>query len=323
MHVIEYNPATSTTANTQRKGTKMELTSALTDKDNALLRIMLYGNAKQRKTWWAGAAAMQPELSVLFLECDGNYGILRNLPTEAQQRIKLIDIKDTLTNATAIEFMTYFLRATPFTWDEKEKRRLVMSDSPNATAFDASKLTPDTVLVIDSWTALVNSIALRFALENNIDLSDATKPEWEGYRWCGALANWILSQLKALNCHIIVICHADIYEKRTTKMVHGKEKTIVEFTRTQAKSISYKHAMQLPKNFMDILYFYTQGHQVKIDTNIATDRDGGCVTAPPGVYNWEDLQFTDLYAILTGNKEVQLKQSKPTAIGSLNKLLSK
>jgi hypothetical protein len=150
----------------------------------------------------------------------------------------------------------------------------------------------DMIFGFDSYSAFVRSLALQFSIENGIDLSDAKKTEWDGYRWCGALATWTMQELQTLPCHQVMIAHQEVYEKRTTDK--RTKHTTVDWTRIQVKSTSGPHSMSMAQYFTDLLYFYIQGSVTQIDTRAEKDRDGGCRNFEPKLWQWDTLQMPAL-----------------------------
>lgn len=259
-------------------------------------RILAYGAPKTKKTWWALRAA-EAGFNVLLLDSDDGYHIVNQIPKEARRRIYVVDATDTTTQSIASIFMTLFCKQKPLYWLEKEKRvALTSGDKARAMFIDFSKFDRNTVVIVDSWSAIVNSLALQFAKENGIDLADASKTEWDGYRWMGQLGNWMMQQLKTFPCHVIVIAHASVYEK---KKMEGKQQT-TEWTRIQVKSTSGANAMGIPQHFSDIFYFTSLNDKnFRISTSIDKDRDGGSRLIPPGQYDWDKFSFLD-YCKLAG-----------------------
>lgn len=248
------------------------------------LRLIAYGPGKSRKTWWAGTAA-EAGFNVILLDGEQGAGILKNIAPEARKRIYRIDLQDTRTRDVMAETLVYFCKLNSTFFDEVKRQRVSVANE-NCIQFDWSRLDGNTVVVVDSYSALVWSLVLRYCRENSIDLSAAEKTEWEGYRWCGQLATWILTQLSQLPCHLIVIGHQEVYEKR--------KDGVVEWARTQMKSVSGPHAMQLAKMFDDVLYFSIQGQTTYIDARPAADRDGGGRYLPPKRYTFDELKFANL-----------------------------
>ena len=254
-----------------------------------LLRQLFYGSPKTRKTWLAGTAATAGFNTILIDSDHGYHILLKNLPEEARKRLMIIEARDSLKRATAIEFMSRFLKFGNVIFNEETKEVVLASKLVDENCIELSlkkHLNSNTVLIIDSYTALVRSIAFRYAIENKIDLSDASKPDWDGYAWCGTLASWIVDKLTTLPCHIIVIGHKTVYEKKSSD---GKK---TEWTRTQLKSTSGPHSMTIGDKFSDILYFENASSSVtKISTRAEKDAEGVSRLIPPGSYNWQELQF--------------------------------
>lgn len=265
-------------------------------KDDMLLRILMYGNAKTRKTWWAGKAA-EANYNVLLLDGDNGWHILKQIKPEAQKRIQIVNMTDNRGMPIFATALARLLKDGKLTWDEKEKKSAKLNPNGNCINVNLDLLNENCVVVMDSWTAYTVSLMLQFAKENMIDLSKAedlvgttksgNEDKWGYYRWAGTLATWSIVQLTALPCHVIVIAHTDVYEKRS------KDGMKVIWSKRQIKSTSGPHAMQLPAKFSDVLYFYQKGTAPKISTRGDEEAEGGSRLIAPGEYNWDDLQFKD------------------------------
>lgn len=266
----------------------MQLDNRLENKD-MLLRELIYGPAKAKKTWWIGKAA-EAGYNILLLEGDRNWHILNKIKPEAQKRIQIVDMSDERGRPIFAMALARLLKDGKIIWDEKEKKSSKLKPNENCISVDLDKLGRFDIVALDSWTALVRSLLLQYAKEQMIDLSQAEEGDdkWGYYRWAGALASWMLSQLSGIQCHKIVTAHVDMYEKRSKD---GKK---IEWSKRQVKSTSGPHAMQLPSQFSDILYFYPKGSAYKIDTSGSDEADGGSCLVKPGIYNWDDLQFVNL-----------------------------
>lgn len=257
-----------------------------------LLRILAYGNAKTKKTWWAGKCA-EAGYNVLLIDGDDGWHILSQIAPAAQERIQVVNMTDERGRPIFAQNLARLLKDGKLVWDEKEKKSSKLAPNANCIHIDLAKLDKQSVFVVDSWTALARSLLLQYARENMIDLSVAEEGDdkWGYYRWAGALATWMISQITALQCHVIVIAHTDVYEKRS------KDGKTIEWSKRQVKSTSGPHAMQLPSQFSDILYFYQKGTATKISTKGNEDADGGSRLIAPGEYNWDDLQFKDIIKV--------------------------
>ena len=267
---------------------------------NQLLRELCYGPAKTKKTWWAMRAA-EAGFNVIVLDGDDGSQIISQIDSQFRSKIQIVRISDSIDKPVMCHFIVKFLTGNPFMWDEDDKTILLLSTSAvkehSYYGFDANKLTSNDVLVLDSWSALCWSFAWRWYKENNIKVEDAEQVKselWPGYRWTGAMASWVITQLKALNCHVILIGHQSIYEKKKDELVGGKLRPVVKWSRIQVRSTSGPHGMTLADAFVDILYFQVNGTRFTIDTRVEKDRDGGCRFVAPGEYRWEELQFIDI-----------------------------
>lgn len=271
---------------------------------STLLRSLIYGDAKRKKTWWALTAA-EAGFNVLDLDLEDGSQIGRMINTEAQRNVSVVKCHDRMQNSAAGIFLTMFLRGTRFMWDEQACESVMFpnaaKDGHSFFAFDPNKLTPNDVVIIDSWTSNCMSLAKRWCAENNIDVSNAEQAlqsNWDLYRWAGALADWELAQMHALPCHVILIGHANSYEKKKSTLdANNKKIEVVESTRIQPFSVSNPHAPKIEKSFTDIFYFQMFGNTIKIDTNSKSDRAGGSRVVPPGLYDFDKFQFKDLCAI--------------------------
>ena len=257
------------------------------DEKKMLLRVLAYGPAKTKKTWWAAKAA-ESNFNVILLDGDDGWHILKNIDKQYQKRISVIRMVDTHKSAAFCKGMTTLLKEYKLVWDEVKKQSSKLQPNANCIYLNFETLTRNDVVIVDSWTALTYSLMFQFAMENDIDISDANKVEWDGYGWAGRIATWMINQLQALPCHVIVIGHRTVYEKRS------KDGKTVESQRQQLASTSGNHAATMPGKFSDILTFSIKGASYKIDTSGDYDRDGGSRLFPPKIYNWEELQFKDL-----------------------------
>lgn len=259
-----------------------------------MLRVFIYGPAKMRKTWWALNAA-EAGFRVLMFSGERGHGIVQRLSPEARKRVYIIDAHDgALDGFFATSLVTAF-RTGDF--GIHEKKRLVATPARGGfTRIDMREFGAVDVVVIDSYTAFAESLARRYAFENNIDLADASKPQWEGYRYCGMLASWFLTQLEAvLHCHYVVVGHQTQYEKYEKDPNDPKKQGPLEFSRQQPISTSNPHAMSISGKFDHVLHFGANNPQkVIIDTLGDADHDAGSRALPNGRYTWEELTFAEL-----------------------------
>lgn len=251
------------------------------------LRTLIYGPAKSKKTWWALRAA-EFGYRVLLIDMEHGSAIAKQLPKEALKNVYIIDAADGPRDAFAAVSTTMLLRGGLVYFDEAS-RKIGTRPAPGLRQYNLFDFGRDTVIVFDSYTALVNSVTRKFAIENNIDLADAAKPEWEGYRWCGAALTWLLEQMCTLSAHVVLIAHETRYEKR--KPAQGKQQGEVEFTRRQPLSSSNPHGMSIAAKFEDVLYFYAQGRSNFIEATGNKLEDGGSRNIEPKRYDWNEMSI--------------------------------
>ena len=271
-----------------------------------LLRAFIYGADKTKKTWWALRAA-EAGFNVVLLDGDGGSSIVRQIKPEFHERILIADLLDSLDRAVFAEFMAMFLReGNSFTWDEDDRQFVLRPKAEHAhLVVDSSKLGPDTVLIVDSWTALAASTVFRYALENNLDLSDAARTDWDGYGWQGRFLTFVAQKLKALRCHVIVIGHQTVYEKRSSD-----GKTVLS-SRTVPVSSSNNHAMALTKNFNEVLYFQALGPSTfKVSASGGADLVAGSRVLEPRVYDWDKCTPMSIMEKLGIHAPEQLERSE-------------
>lgn len=258
------------------------------------IRALIYGPGKTRKTWWALAAA-EAGFRVLMFSGENGHGIVQRLSPEARERVYIIDCADGPMDGFFSVLMAVAFKRGQFAIDETT-RRIADRQLPGTTWIDMTAFRNETVVVVDTWTALVQSLVRRFSFENSIDLSDANRVEWDGYRYCGMLATWILDQLRAaLHCHYVVIGHATQYEKYKKSPNDPKKQGPLEFSRRQPVSTSNPHGMTISGKFDHVLYFSNSSPKnTWIDTLGDVDHDAGSRALANDRYKWEDLSFATL-----------------------------
>lgn len=251
-----------------------------------LIRGLAYGKGKSKKTWWALRAA-EMGYNVILLDGDDGSDIQRQLPLEARKRILIVDVVDTQKRAVFAVFMALFCRnASKFVWDENTKQiTMGLRDTSHTfIEFEPSKLTANDVVIIDSWTALSDSTQLQFALEQQIDMSDADKVDWDGFGYQGRFLDFVLGSIHSMPCHVIVIGHSYTYEKYRGQ---GKDRVLISST-VQPMSASGPHGGKLSRHFSDILFFEKLSEsKFTISTGGGKDMVSGSRVMAPAVYDWQ------------------------------------
>jgi len=295
-------------------------------------RILLYGKGKTKKTTWAVKAA-EAGFNVFHIDGDDGAHILYQpgiLSEEARKRVLTINVVDTFERAVFASFMARFCKAgtTGFTWDEQDKQIVLGLRNSEHTfvKIEPPKFTSNDVVIIDSWTRLAASTLFQFAKEHSIDLADAAKVEWDGYGFQGRFLDFVLKSLSAFPCHVIVIGHATVYEKRSKD-----QKTILSQT-TQPISSTGPHGAKLADFFSDVFFFEKMSDTAYyIRTSGSQDRMGGSRHFDAGHLKMEEFPISKLFEKLgstpSGAKNLgaefipkgviqEVAQVKPIALGS-------
>lgn len=273
-------------------------------------RLILYGAAKTKKTWWAMNAA-EAGYNVLVADSDRGSGIVQALSERAKERIYILETADSAHAPVAFNFMHSFAQTLSIYWNEESQQ---VSHWPQAgfMEIDLRLPNPNLVFVLDSWSALCRSIDFEFARKNNINLADADKIEWDGYGWAGRVAFWILAQLKSLPCHLIIIGHEHAWDRYTGQKQSRK---IVE-SRIQPYSVSGPHGKQLGREFNDIMRFYRQGITNWIDLDGNINKDAGSRFRAPGLYDWNEFQFATIAGVAQDDTIMQWGEGMPSAVAT-------
>lgn len=260
-----------------------------------IIRELIYGPAKSKKTWWAGNAA-EAGFQVFILDANRGSAILSHLSEQARERVFLIDIADELTNFCAATFVTQFLKGQPFAWHEGRKSLTHLGDV-GAIIVKPRELNRNCVLVLDSWTDIVTSLTMHYYTKNNIDIATPEEIDKRNYfGWTGTCATWMAAAFVALPCHVILIGHHTRYEKVRRLQEGNKIREIPVFERRQIVSTSGPNAGTIPGKFDEVMYFYRNGSSNMIEVEGDKDSDGGSRRIPPKTYRWEDLQFAHIAA---------------------------
>jgi len=266
------------------------------DNEETLLRIVVYGPARSRKTWWTLKFA-ELGFNVHLLDADKGWEIVHQIKPEARKLINVIDCADT-DKPIACWFLVNLMRRRKMLWDEQAKEIPTVNANINQAhahyALNFNKLTRNDVLIIDSWSAIVASLFMRYFQEQNVDLYEVDENERNKraeFGWTGTLANFFLDQITSLPCHVILVGHETVWEKRGTKTVNGRKQEVIEFTRTQLASTSGPNARDIIRRFGNALHFgLTLTGDTTINTQCDPEEDAGSRIVPPKKYSWAELQ---------------------------------
>lgn len=252
-----------------------------------LVKLMLIGDGKIGKSYYAGMAASEG-FNVLYLNGDVATQTLTQLPLEAQRRLYLLEMGDTIMGGIRdTKFITSikaFTSQITFNWNDDLQRVASRNDKSNTIwKIKPGKLDENTVLVIDSWTALVESMAQEAAIANSLDLATASTSQMRAvYQSTGARGTALLQVLRAVGCHVILICHPDEYQHKTApegKKISDVKETemIIDWTKMIPKSSSRPHGMLMSKYLTDVAWMEVSpsGKERRLNFRLRADRISG------------------------------------------------
>lgn len=202
-------------------------------------RIIIYGAPKAGKTQIAGELA--EFYNIIYVGMENGHETLFKLPTEWQERVELVDLKDTRTYPIAIETVLKMVKGPVSICEDHGKvgcmvckKEVQTSGNPYSDYFidlNLPALGPDTVVIFDSLTQLTNS-AIANITKNQPDDYKLNYDDWGNL---GKLLDIFLSHIQQANYNVIVISH------ETEAETEGKKRTLVpvggtrNFSRNVAK----------------------------------------------------------------------------------------
>lgn len=259
-----------------------------------LLKLLLGGDSKDGKNWYAALAAID-NLNILHL--DGDVGsqtvgkMVREgvLTRDQASRILILDMKDKVLagerEPTFWDDMFAFISATKgFMWNDRDGRTAIRTKDHDVELLkiDTTKLDHNTLLIIDSWTALTESIMMKCAGEAGIDLMSATMSDMRPiYQGSSLRATEMLRIIRSLPCHCIVLAHPDEYQHKVAP--EGKKvgavserDLLIAYTKKIPKTTSKPQGLQMGKYFSDVAWITKDSRGKRlIDFTPNPDRIGG------------------------------------------------
>lgn len=275
-----------------------------------LVKLMIIGDGKIGKTHYAGEAA-RAGFNVLYLNGDVATQTLATLDNEIQRRIYLMEMGDTVKGGVRdpkfIRVMKELTTQITIRWNDTTQEIAKRSEKADPIwELKPGKLDENTVLVIDSWTSLVESMAQEAAIANGLDLATASTSQMRAvYQSTGARGTAILQIIRAIGCHVILICHPDEYQHKTApegKRIQDIKETemIVDWTKMIPKSSSRPHGMLMSKYLTDVAWMEISpsGKERRLNFTLRNDRiSGGHFD---GVKSVDDYSFANLVKQIGG-----------------------
>ncbi len=170
-------------------------------------RVCVFGPPKSGKTQLIGALAQY--YNILFFSLENGHSVLSKLPIEWQERIEIINIRDSRSYPIAIETMMKVVKGKPVKICETHSKVAcpICSKNPNAVVdlvcLDDVKL--DTIVVVDSITQLVSS-ALNHITKDKDDEYKLQLDDWGSLK---KLMDNFFTQIQVAKYHIVCITHEE------------------------------------------------------------------------------------------------------------------
>jgi len=266
-----------------------------------LARVIVYGAPKTRKTWWAGTAAKTHRVWLL----DGENGatILNQLPEAYQKNISRIPLGVNPGQASFATFIKKFAEMLPFIWAANKGSVVLPSQADDQEdlyiAVDQDKLNSDDVIIIDSWTTIVQETVLLYTQLNNLNILQPKKRDYAFYDFQNQVLDTILSTLNKLPCHVILIGHAYEYEYELEDISDNgfRKKSAATKRKIGIQSCTSKHSQKVPANFGEVLYFENKDENTTlINTGSSPNREGGCRSIAANVFQFPGWEWKDFIA---------------------------
>ena len=287
---------------------KLSFKSETNNPNSKPARVLCYGAAKTRKTWWAGTAGATHQTWLLDGDGEDGAGILKNLPDSSLQNINHIPLKGTKNLANFILFITALAKERQIFWDIKDSRLVgfnkisLLADDKEYYVCDCTNLSEKDVVIIDSWTGLVHAMTISYAELRGIDLLEddlgrTTKgggtDKMDYYGYAQRVLDYTLELISSLPCHVILIGHAAFYENE-----YKKGSMTVKDSKLQVISSSGPHGAKIPSRFGDVLWFENSHKEPKtlIHAEAERYREGGCRRLSPVTHEFPSWEFKDYLA---------------------------
>jgi len=189
-----------------------------THKHSATHRVLVYGAPKSGKTQLAGALA--EHFNIIWIDMENGHETLFKFPQEWQERIELIDLKDTPSYPIAIETVLKIIKGDAIEVCELHGKCACMickREGAPSSSIHLNSVSPDTIVVFDSLTQLTTSAI------NNITKSrpDDYKMQTDDWGNLSKLIEIFLSTIQQARYNCVVISHE--IEAET----EGKKRTLV------------------------------------------------------------------------------------------------
>lgn len=285
-----------------------------THKHSATHRVLVYGAPKSGKTQLAGALA--EHFNIIWIDMENGHETLFKFPQEWQERIELIDLKDTPSYPIAIETVLKIIKGDAIEVCEAHGKCACMickREGAATSLVHLNSVSPDTIVVFDSLTQLTTSAI------NNITKSKPDDYKLQTDDW-GNLAKLIeifLSTIQQARYNCVVISHEIEAEtegkKRTLVPVAGSRNS----SRNSAKA--FDHVIYAERKNKKHVFASGTTYATNILTGSRTDiaMEGDDKPSLLAIFKPE------LYAATAAKVEVEAKAQAATPASNTSSILTK
>jgi hypothetical protein len=260
-----------------------------------LVRALIYGSPKSRKTWWAMRMA-EAGFNVILADLDDGAGIIQALDPAARKRIFRLDMRPNAESmATSGAAALAYAMSGQIVYFDEETRSYVpvqkLDPDREYARLDFMKATSHDLFCLDTWSAFVQQMTFNTVFVKTPIQID--KLEWDDYGKVRLILDNFLGNMMKLSCHAVIVAHAENYAKKKQDVdPKGKQMhEIIDTVRLQPTSVSRGHAETMAGKFNEVLYFENKGKLLgtRISTTGTDDFDAGSRYFAPGDYKFDDL----------------------------------
>lgn len=227
--------------------------------DNAPQRILLYSAPKCGKSVAAGMLAQF--YKVIFIDIENALSALvNNIPEEYKANIEYIKLNDSQDNPVAVDLLPEILSGKKVRFCSKHSKKVCLDCRKISDAtyeeVELGKLGTETVVVIDSFTQLTDSVIGKVTE----DLSIEDKLQFDHWGEVARRLMKLCSTLQVAPYHVVATSHEQI-----VKMPDGKEKLIPTLgSRNTSKAVGryFDHLIRMEVRNRDFMSYSSQGTQV-------------------------------------------------------------
>lgn len=241
-------------------------------------KLMVFGASFTGKTRLVGKLAEKYDL--IWLDFDNGSSTLHQLPMEWQARIGLATIADSDKTSNAVVTLAKLLDGKTNLCEEHNRMvcpKCKKVEDATYYDLDITNLPHNTVLVIDTWTQICNSLMWKVE-GNKIDINKivkGNKTDWDAYNAQGMFLSVLIQRIKALTCNVVMIAHeVDVNksEVKSTMCPSGGTKAV---SRTISRDFDHcVHLERTPKGYTATTVASAGTNTTGSRLNITVDLDG-------------------------------------------------